>query len=95
MSNPNMGPVSSGVLTSGSAVVVPMRGVGYPRTVWVNPAAGDTVTVEYQPGPGGPWVAWPNGAATAFSSAVIDAPVEGVRFTRSSGAGITSAYGVQ
>jgi hypothetical protein len=89
------GAVAGRALTDGSPQVVPLSGAVLPLTVWVNPVAGDTVTVEYQPGVNGPWLAWPNGAATAFSSAVLDAPVEALRFTRSAGAGITSTFGVR
>ena len=94
MSKRCAGEMLAGVLTNGTPVVFKMVGVELPATVWVEPAAGDTVTVEYQGGGSASWVAWPNGAVTAYSAAVLDAPVYALRFTRSAGAGITSKYGV-
>lgn len=94
MSKRCSGEFTSGVLANGTAVVVKATGLELPATVWVDPAAGDTVTVEYQGGASASWVAWPNGAVTAYSAAVLDGAVYALRFTRSAGAGTTSKYGV-
>lgn len=82
------------VLKDGAAIVMQLGGLDLPRTVWVNPAAGDTVTVEYREHLEAPWTAWPNGAVTAHSVDVIDSPVQALRFTRTAGSGTTSAYGI-
>lgn len=83
----------TGLLTSGSAVTVPVGALALPLTVWVRPGSGDTVTVQYSVD-GANWVAWPNGAATAYSEDILDSQIHSLRFTRSSGSGTTSAYGV-
>jgi len=82
----------SGVLTGATAVTVPLD-VLYPATVFVQPLSGDSVLVEYSLD-GLLWYAWPNGTATTVSSDVLDAPVRGLRVTRTAGSGTTSRYGV-
>lgn len=83
----------TGVLANGTAVPVPIAGLSLPLTVWVRPTNSDTVSVEYTVD-GTNWVAWPNGTVSAYSVDILDAPVLQVRFTRASGSGTTSAYGL-
>lgn len=85
---------SSGVLADGTAVVVSLAGAVLPLAVWVNPAEGDTVTVEYRIDDDAPWQAWAAGAVTAYADDVLIGPVSDLRFTRTAGSGTTSAYGV-
>ncbi len=86
---------AQGTLADGTPVVVSFSdGVRIPMTVWVNPAAGDTVRVEYRVDADAPWVAWPKGNATAYTDDSLDSPVSDLRFTRVAGSGTTSAYGV-
>lgn len=83
----------SGTLSDATPVSVDMRGAALPATVWVKPTNGDTVSVEYTYD-GTNWVAWPNGTASAYSVDVLDAPVLALRFTRATGSGTTSSFGV-
>jgi len=53
------GVAKTGVLTSGTAVIVPMLNVVVPATVWVVPVAGDTVAVSYSVDNGVTYSAWP------------------------------------
>ena len=87
------GQTISGTLTSGTAVAVDLSRKAGPTTIWVRPTNSDTVSVEYTVD-GTNWVAWPNGTVSAYSVDVLDAPVLQVRFTRASGSGTTSAYGL-
>lgn len=84
---------TSGVLTNSTPVKVDLAANTATLTVYVRPAAGDTVTVEYTLD-GTNWTAWDNGSVTAYSVDILDAPVLALRFTRSSGSGTTSAYGI-
>ncbi len=81
-------------LTSGTAVVVPMRGAPVPATVWARPAAGDTVTVSYSTDNQANWITWPNGAVTAYSQDVLLSGITDLRFQRTAGTGTTSICGV-
>lgn len=83
-----------GVLLNGTAVVLDLVGLQLPATVWVQPAAGDTVTVEYRTDDAASWVAWTPGASTAFAKDTLTAPQASVRITRTVGSGTTSAYGI-
>ncbi len=83
----------SGVLADGTAVVVGAEGIPLPATIWVKPTNSDTVSVEYTYD-GTNWAAWPNGTVSAYSVDVLDSPVLQLRFTRASGSGTTSTYGV-
>ena len=84
----------SGTLGSGTAVPVAMAEVEFPSTVWVRPAAGDTVSVEYSCDGGTTYTAWSHGPVTAYTESVFDAPITHLRFQRTAGSGTTSAYGV-
>lgn len=83
----------TGVLTSGAAVAVDLSAQRGPTTIWVRPTNSDTVSVEYTVD-GTNWTAWPAGTVSAYAVDVLDAPVLQVRFTRASGSGTTSAYGL-
>lgn len=84
----------SGTLGSGTAVIVPMRGAPLPATVWVNPAAGDTVTVTYSCDGGTTYTAWAAGSVTAYTETVFDSGITHLKFQRTAGTGTTSTYGV-
>lgn len=84
---------TSGVLTNSTPVQVDLAANTATLTVYVRPAAGDTVTVEYTLD-GTNWTAWDNGSVTAYSVDILDAPVLALRFTRTAGSGTTSAYGI-
>lgn len=87
-------PKVSGTLADGTAVPYNVVGWILPMTVWVKPTNSDTVSVEYTYD-GTNWTAWPNGTVSAYSVDVLDAPVRALRFTRVSGSGTTSSYGIQ
>lgn len=89
-----VGPVAKGVLTDGTAHVVSVAGAHMPLSVWVDPAEGDTVTVEYRMHPDAPWVDWAKGDVTDYADDVLDGPVDALRFTSAIGLGSVSAYGV-
>ncbi len=84
-----------GTLVDSNPVVVNVSGRRPPVAVWVNPEAGDTVRVEYQIDSAAPWRAWGQDDVTAYADDVIDRPIGRLRFTRISGAGTTSAFGVR
>lgn len=91
----NSGAFAGGVLVNGTAVVVSLIGCVSPVSVWVNPAVGDTVKTEYRVDAAAPWVEITDiSPATSYKDCVIDGPVSDLRFTRTAGAGTTSAYGV-
>jgi hypothetical protein len=81
-------------LANGVAVVVPMLGASIPSTVWVVPAAGDTVLVEYSMDNGVTFENWPNGSVTARSKDTLVSGITHLRFSRTVGSGTTSTYGV-
>jgi hypothetical protein len=81
-------------LTSGTAVVVPMKSAPRPATVWARPVAGDTVTVSYSTDNQANWITWPNGAVTAYSQDVLLSGITHLRFQRTAGSGTTSTCGV-
>ena len=83
-----------GTLPDATPVVVDISGRSAPTTVWVDPATGDTVRVEYRVDSSAPWRVWDKGDVTAYADDVTDGPVGWLRFTRTDGAGTTSAYGV-
>lgn len=83
-----------GTLASGSPVEISLGGRRPPLTVWVNPAVGDTVRVEYRIDAAAPWTSWENGDVTSYSDIVFSGPISDLRFTRTSGSGTTSKYGV-
>lgn len=83
-----------GTLADGTAVVIGVLGIDLPRTVWVRPTNGDTVSVEYTVD-GTNWTAWVNGTASAYSVDTLSGPVQSIRFTRATGSGVTSGYGIQ
>jgi hypothetical protein len=84
----------SGVLADGNAVTHAMRGMPLPCRVWVKPAAGDTVAVEYSSDNGVSYDPWPNGPVTANAEDGLDLGVTHLKFQRTAGAGVTSTYGV-
>lgn len=92
-----LGSVIDGVLLNATPIVIYMRGAPVPATVWVNPVAGDTVTVEYSLDSGITYAAWELGAITSASATkalVFFSGITNLRITRTAGAGVTSTYGV-
>lgn len=83
-----------GTLPDATPVVVDISGRPAPTTVWVAPAPGDTVRVEYRVGSSAPWRIWDKSDVTAYADDVTDGMISGLRFTRIDGTGTTSAYGV-
>lgn len=84
-----------------TAAVVDMRGAACPCTVWVRPAAGNTLRVEYAVEDAAvttpanvQWFPWPNGDVNVASTGVLDSPVTALRFTRVGGLSDTNSYGV-
>lgn len=87
--------IPTNLLVDGNAVVwdvVPTP--RYPFTVWVRPAAGDTVAVSYSCDGGTTYTAWAAGGVTSYTESVFDAPISHIKFQRTAGSGTTSAYGV-
>jgi hypothetical protein len=82
------------VLLNGTPVVMQMVGIPIPTTVWVVPAAGDTVLVEYSMDGGATYENWPNGSVTARSEDSLVSGVTQLRFSRTAGSGVTSTYGI-
>lgn len=79
-------------LADGTAVVVSMAMAALPSSVWVRPAAGDTVVMSYSLDGG---VNFTTGiTATAYAEDKFIAGVTHVRFQRTAGAGTTSTAGV-
>jgi len=81
-------------LADGTAVVVEAKWLDYPLTVWVNPVAGDTVTVSYSCDGGTTYANWPSGAVTAYTEDVLVSGVTHLKVQRTAGSGTTSTYGV-
>jgi hypothetical protein len=77
----------------GSTAVTIAGDVLYPATVFVEPAAGDSVLCEYTVD-GIAYKAWTAGTVTAFAADVLDGPVKALRFTRTAGSGTTSRVGL-
>lgn len=87
--------VVRGTLDDATPVVIDVSGRRPPLGVWVNPAAGDTVRVEYRIDSSMPWRSWEKGDVTAYADDVAECPLSHLRFTRIAGTGTTSAYGVR
>ena len=86
-----------GVLTSDTAITHDMKWAPQPLSVWVNPVAGDTITVSYSLDNGATYTAWSLGAITSAStdkSLVFYSGITHLRFQRTAGTGVTSTYGV-
>jgi hypothetical protein len=88
------GLVFEGALPDGAEKVHAMRGLPIPCRVWVEPAAGDTVAVEYSYNNGKTWKPWANGPVTVNAEDGLDLGVTHLKFQRTAGEGVTSAYGV-
>lgn len=82
----------TGVLTNGNAVDVSMANAPIPSTVWIRPAAGDTVTYSHSCDGGTTYTV--RGAVAVYTEDILVAGVTHIRFQRTAGTGITSAYGV-
>jgi len=85
--------IASTVLASGTATHS-LAGAPLPATVWVNPRAGDTVSVSVRYESGGDLEAWTPGAVTVVTSYLLDASAFEIVFQRTAGTGTTSTYGV-
>lgn len=83
-----------GVLADGNAVTVSMVNADQPATIWTFPVAGDTVTVTYSTDGGVNFHTSAIGAVTAYTEDVRVGPLTHVKFQRTAGAGVTSAYGI-
>jgi hypothetical protein len=84
-----------------SSVVVNMIGASCPCSVWVKPASGNAMLVEYSVEDNATvnpaqvaWLPWPNGAVTTTTMAILDSPVTALRFSRTVGISSSNAYGV-
>jgi len=82
-----------GVLTNATPAEIDVSTNRGNMTVFVRPQAGDSVSVTYTVDRVN-WENWPAGSVTAYTVDVLDAPVLALRFTRTSGSGTTSTYGV-
>lgn len=87
--------VSERVLTNGEAVIIEMKAIPVPRTVYVIPAVGDTITVKYSLDEGVTYTAWTKGACTSYTDDVLTGPVHSLSFQRTAGSGTTSKVGVR
>lgn len=83
-----------GTLANGDSVFLSVGNFAPPISVWVNPTPGDTIRVEYRCDPLDDWTPWPKGDVTTRTDDVLDGPVSDLRFTRVSGSGTTSKFGV-
>lgn len=92
ISNVMPGMFKTGTLADGNAVTISMFTAPLPCTVWVRPAAGDTVTYSHSCDGGTTYTV--RGAVTAYTEDVLDAGVTHLKFQRTAGSGTTSAYGV-
>lgn len=86
--------VFNSTLANGTPVIVPVPNIMLPITVWVNPAAGDGILVEYRVSADSPWKPWPAGTVTAYTEDARTCPVSDLRFTRASGSSTNSTIGV-
>lgn len=82
------------ILVNGTAVVVSTADYPLPATVWVRPAAGDTVALSYSCDGGTTYTAWSAGSVTAYTESVFDGPITHIKGQRTAGSGTTSAFGV-
>jgi hypothetical protein len=73
-------------LPPGSTLTENMQGVLAPYTVWVEPATGDTVTVEYRTAQGKDWQAWPPGPVTSYAEHRLGSQIHSLRYSSSGGA---------
>jgi len=88
---------ANGVLADGAAVEVLMAGCPLNAMVWVDPVAGDTVTVTYKPSINAVARAFPigaNGVVDASAEVRLTANIYALYFQRTGGVGTTSQYGV-
>lgn len=88
------GKATVATLVNGNVVTFVGEGMPLPATVWVRPAAGDTVTVSYSTDNGVNYTVWPAGAVTAYAEDILDSGITHLRFQRTAGSGVTSTCGV-
>lgn len=88
-------PVPAIVLTFGTATATEVQlGGQYPKRVFINAAAGDTVKVEYRPAPGVAVQASTIGTATAqYKDEVLTGPMFSAVFTRLAGTNTATQFG--
>jgi len=89
-----VGPYRQGLLTSGTPQEVQVVNMRPPFTLWVEPAAGDTVSVKVKNSADATPQDWPPGAVTDHATAVVFGPIYSVVFERTGGSGTTSKFGV-
>lgn len=89
--NPAILPMS-GSLANATAITVGLEGVSLPRTVWVNPGAGDTVSLRYRVDVTAPWVSLVS--TTSYYEDQLTGPVHEIEVQRTLGSSLVSAWGV-
>lgn len=65
----------------------------FPMTVWVAPAGGDTVKVQYRTHEGAPWADWDNGTVSAYSDLAFIGPIRFLKYIRVSGSSVNTKFG--
>jgi hypothetical protein len=85
-SNISGGDIKYQQLPPGATLMEIVQGVLAPYTVWVEPATGDEVTVEYRVSAAQAWQAWPSGPVTAYAENRIRSNIHSIRFTSDGGA---------
>jgi len=87
--------VLSGVLTSGTAVILSAKDLPLPATVWVEPVAGDTVTISFSLNGGLTYnTCIPNVVTTVPYYNSLVTGITNIKFQRTAGSGTTSTFGV-
>lgn len=89
-----VGPYRQGVLANGNPQEIQVVNMRAPFTLWVEPAAGDTVSVKVKTADGATPQDWPPGNVTENATAVVYGPIFSVVFQRVGGSGTTSKFGV-
>ena len=85
---------TSGTLVDGEEVEVSMVGAPLPATLWVNPAAGDTVNLWISFDNGASWLEWEEGACTILTATSLNSGATNLKAQRTAGSGTTSTFGV-
>ena len=60
----------------------------YPATIKVIPGVGGTMLVEYRIAAGTNWEMWPAGTVSSFTTAILDVPIDSLRFTATAANGV-------
>ena len=83
-----------GQLADGNSVEVICSGLPLNSVAWVDPTAGDTITVTYKTSAHSSAQAWPPGPVTAYAEYRIGGSLYSMTFQRTGGSGTTSKYGI-